>query len=183
MPPHVQCLFYFTVHFMLSLSPCPFCSCFLAFCSTLFFVPFSFVLLLVSLCVLFLVPFSLVLFPFHSFYSFSFVLLFLPPLSVFTFLFPSVRLLFFRSLSFVFADIATLSFVFADRRATARTTTFVEPCSFQKKKSRASMLTGSLLTRECLSLSFLDSKKTFFVMCSYRKRLLPGTTPPAIESW
>ena len=38
----------------------------------------------------FFVPFSLVLFPFHSFYSFSFVLLFFPPLSVFTFLFPSV---------------------------------------------------------------------------------------------
>ena len=53
------------------------------------------------------------------------------------------------------SDIATLSFAFADRRATARTTTFVEPCSFQKKKSRASMLTSSLLTRECLSLSFL----------------------------
>ena len=32
------------------------------------------------------------------------------------------------------SDIATLSFVFADRRATARTTTFVEPCSIQIKK-------------------------------------------------
>ena len=102
MPP---CLFYFTVHFMLSLSPWSVlflfpcllfrfhvvCSSFLRFdLFSLFFVPFSLVLLLVSLCVLFFVPFSLVLFPFHSFYSFSFVLLFFPPLSVFTFLFPSV---------------------------------------------------------------------------------------------
>ena len=31
--------------------------------------------------------------------------------------------------------------------------------------------------------SFLDSKKAFFGMCSHRKRLLPGTTPLAIESW
>ena len=91
MPPHAQCLFYFAVHFMLSLSPWSVlflfpcllfrfhvvCSSFLRFdLFSLFFVPFSFVLLLVSLCVLFLVPFSLVLFPFHSFYSFSFVLLF-----------------------------------------------------------------------------------------------------------
>ena len=34
------------------------------------------------------------------------------------------------------SDIATLSFVFADRRATARTTTFVEPCSIQIKKKK-----------------------------------------------
>ena len=33
------------------------------------------------------------------------------------------------------SDIATLSFVFADRRATARTTTFVEPCCIRKKKA------------------------------------------------
>ena len=32
------------------------------------------------------------------------------------------------------SHIATLSFVFADRMATARTTTFVEPCSIQIKK-------------------------------------------------
>ena len=31
-------------------------------------------------------------------------------------------------------EFATLYFVFADRRATARTTTFVEPCSIQPKK-------------------------------------------------
>ena len=31
-------------------------------------------------------------------------------------------------------EFATLHFVFADRRATARTTTFVEPCSIQTKK-------------------------------------------------
>ena len=32
-------------------------------------------------------------------------------------------------------EFATLHFVYADRRATARTTTFVEPCSIQKKKA------------------------------------------------
>ena len=33
-----------------------------------------------------------------------------------------------------FSEFATLHLVFADRRATARTTTFVEPCSIQTKK-------------------------------------------------
>ena len=47
----------------------------------------------------------------------------------------------------------------------------------------ASMLTGSPLTRKCLPPSFLDSKKAFFGMCSYRKRLWPGTTPLLIASW
>ena len=37
-----------------------------------------------------------------------------------------------------FSEFATLYLVFADRRATARTTTFVEPCSIQKTRRRIS---------------------------------------------
>ena len=47
------------------------------------------------------------------------------------------ELLLSRKYCFFESDIATLSFVFADRRATARTTTFVEPCSIQIKKKAA----------------------------------------------
>ena len=46
----------------------------------------------------------------------------------------SSQLLLSRKYTNFESDIATLSFVFADRRATARTTTFVEPCSIQIKK-------------------------------------------------
>ena len=55
-----------------------------------------------------------------------------------------MRLVFFNSLFLTVvaftkndnfeSDIATLFFVFADRRATAWTMTFLEPCSIQKKK-------------------------------------------------
>ena len=48
----------------------------------------------------------------------------------------SSQLLLSRKYSNFESDIATLSFVFADRRATARTTTFVEPCSIQIKKRK-----------------------------------------------
>ena len=41
------------------------------------------------------------------------------------------------------SEFATLHFVFADRRATARTTTFVEPCSIQTKKKHV-MITSML---------------------------------------
>ena len=92
----------------------PFCSCFLAFCFAFisfasfsfvltffpcflsFFVPFSFVLLLVSLSIL-------VLFPFALFCFFSFVLL-LFSASVRAFLF-SFRLFFFRSFGSFFSSV------------------------------------------------------------------------------
>ena len=38
-----------------------------------------------------------------------------------------------------FSEFATLHLVLADRRATARTTTFVEPCSIQTKKMKSSV--------------------------------------------
>ena len=39
-----------------------------------------------------------------------------------------------------YSEFATFNLVFADRRATARTTTFVEPCSIQIKKTTSSFL-------------------------------------------
>ena len=47
-------------------------------------------------------------------------------------LFVSCLLLSWKLIS---SEFATLHLVFADRRATARTTTFVEPCSIQTKKN------------------------------------------------
>ena len=58
----------------------------------------------------------------------------------------SSQLLLSRKYSNFESDIATLSFVFADRRATARTTTFVEPCSIQIKKAFAICSAWCLIT-------------------------------------
>ena len=110
MPPHAQCLFYFTVHFMLSLSPWSVlflfpcllfrfhvvCSSFLRFdLFSLFFVPFSFVLLLVSLCVLFL-------FPFPWFCSLFILFIVLPSFCCFFLLCPSLRSFFLPFVVFPF---------------------------------------------------------------------------------
>ena len=107
MPPHAQCLFYSIVHFMLSLSPCSVlflfpcllfrfhvvCSSFLRYdLFSLFFVPFSFVLLLVSLCVLFLVWF-----PFPWFCSLFILFILFPSFCCFCLLCPSLRSFFLPS--------------------------------------------------------------------------------------
>ena len=54
------------------------------------------------------------------------------------------------------SEFATLHFVFADRRATARTMTFVEPCSIQTKKKHPQVLgLWPNLTSAVISLSAL----------------------------
>ena len=68
--------------------------------------------------------------------------------------------------------------VFADRRATARTTTFVEPCSIQLKKKNSSSFSPRVLRSPTDSLALRVLRcgilcSPVFSLCSY-----PSISPP-----
>ena len=63
-----------------------------------------------------------------------------------------------------FSEFATFSLVFADRRATARTTTFVEPCSIQIKKKP--LMTTPWDPSSVPSLRMVDGSRVTLLVCS-----------------
>ena len=105
MHPHAQCLFYFTVHFMLSLSPCPVLFLFPWLLSAFMsFVPLSFVLTCFP-CFLFLFPSFCCSFPCASFFWLPFpwfcslfiLFILFPSFCCFCLLCPSLRSFFLPS--------------------------------------------------------------------------------------